>query len=139
AARSRGAPGSGVTTMWRSFEAAAPWGAAGGRDLALPPAPSGPPPAPDPTPVAAGAATPADVQRAEEEVAAPTAAPDSPPTAGPPAATGTVPAGAGGGAPPTPEQLDELARRLYDKLRWRLKAELTLDRERAGLLTDLRR
>jgi hypothetical protein len=34
--------------------------------------------------------------------------------------------------------LDELARQLFDPLAARLKAELRLDRERAGLLTDLR-
>ncbi|MCL2396188.1 MAG: hypothetical protein FWC87_16070, partial [Acidimicrobiaceae bacterium] len=33
--------------------------------------------------------------------------------------------------------LDDLGRRLYDGIRDRLKAELYLDRERAGLLTDL--
>jgi len=34
--------------------------------------------------------------------------------------------------------LDDLARRLYDRLRSRLMAELRLDRERAGFVTDLR-
>ncbi len=34
--------------------------------------------------------------------------------------------------------LDALAGRLYDKIRYRLKAELRLDRERAGLITDRR-
>jgi hypothetical protein len=34
--------------------------------------------------------------------------------------------------------LDELAGRLYDRLRSRLRLELLLDRERAGLLTDFR-
>jgi hypothetical protein len=38
-----------------------------------------------------------------------------------------------------PADLDELARKLYDRIRTRLKAELRLDRERAGLLTDLPR
>lgn len=33
--------------------------------------------------------------------------------------------------------LDDLSRRLYDRIRDRLKAELYLDRERAGLLSDL--
>jgi hypothetical protein len=36
------------------------------------------------------------------------------------------------------QSLDELARQLFDPLAARLKAELRLDRERAGLLTDLR-
>ena len=91
-----------------------------------------------PAPSAETAATPGTVQRAaEDDLAAP------PPVAGPPAAAGaaplTPPGGSGPGAAATPEQLDELARRLYDKIRYRLKAELRLDRERAGLLTDLRR
>lgn len=34
--------------------------------------------------------------------------------------------------------LDELATRLYDRLRTRLRTELLVDRERAGLLTDFR-
>ena len=35
-------------------------------------------------------------------------------------------------------EMDELARKLYDRLRSRLKTELLVDRERAGFLTDLR-
>jgi hypothetical protein len=35
-------------------------------------------------------------------------------------------------------QLDELATRLYDRVRSRLRTELLVDRERAGLLTDFR-
>jgi hypothetical protein len=35
-------------------------------------------------------------------------------------------------------ELDELARRLYGRIRTRLAAELLADRERAGLLVDLR-
>jgi hypothetical protein len=42
---------------------------------------------------------------------------------------------AAGAAPST----DELVRRLFDPLAARLKAELRLDRERAGFVTDLRR
>jgi hypothetical protein len=38
-----------------------------------------------------------------------------------------------------PTDLDELARRLFDPLSARLKSELWLDRERAGMVTDLRR
>lgn len=40
------------------------------------------------------------------------------------------------GAPASPQQIDELARRLYDPLASRLRAELLLDRERRGLRTD---
>jgi hypothetical protein len=34
--------------------------------------------------------------------------------------------------------MDELAGKLYEKIRTRLKSELLVDRERAGFLTDLR-
>jgi hypothetical protein len=34
--------------------------------------------------------------------------------------------------------MDELAGKLYDRIRTRLKSELLVDRERAGFLTDLR-
>jgi hypothetical protein len=43
-----------------------------------------------------------------------------------------------GPPPATIPSLDELARQLFDPLVARLKAELRLDRERAGLLTDMR-
>ena len=65
------------------------------------------------------------VSRAEEGAAAPVA------TAAP-AAPGD-PAAAGGAAQP-----DELVKKLFDPLLRRLKAELRLDRERRGSLTDLR-
>jgi hypothetical protein len=61
----------------------------------------------------------------EAEAATPAAA--SPPSSG---ATATAAAG---------PDLDDLARKLYDRLRGRLAAELRLDRERIGSLTDLRR
>jgi len=48
------------------------------------------------------------------------------------------PAGAAPRATAAAADLDDLARRLYDRLRSRLMAELRLDRERAGLVTDLR-
>lgn len=45
-------------------------------------------------------------------------------------------------APTGPHQaetdMDELAGKLYDRIRSRLKTELLVDRERAGFLTDLR-
>jgi hypothetical protein len=89
------------------------------------------------------AATEAAVERAEAPAAA-TAAPDAvvqepelpaPGTGGPVPAT-TAPAPAPAATPPT--DLDELARRLFDPLSARLRAELRLDRERAGVVTDLR-
>ncbi len=47
---------------------------------------------------------------------------------------------AAAGPPATaPPDVEELARRLFDPLCAHLKAELRLDRERAGLVTDLRR
>jgi hypothetical protein len=61
-------------------------------------------------------------------------APADPPVDTAPAAPGTA---AAPGGPPAAD-LDELARRLYDRLRLRLRAELRLDRERSGHLTDLR-
>jgi hypothetical protein len=73
------------------------------------------------------AAPPGTVQRAGE-------APAEEPSSNP----------AGGGASPPAQQsgkggddIDDLSRRLYDRIRDRLKAELYLDRERAGQLNDL--
>jgi hypothetical protein len=87
-----------------------------------------------------------NVQRAvhpgETSVASPPDdAPDQPPP-GPASATAPPTVPARGGNPSSPHgvlDIDELARRLYDPLAARLKAELRLDRERAGLITDLRR
>ena len=57
-------------------------------------------------------------------------------------APATAPAASPGGAPPTAgaaaAELDEMARRLFEPLSARLRAELWLDRERAGLVTDAR-
>ncbi len=55
------------------------------------------------------------------------------------AAGGAVAGAAGAAANALPTDLDELARRLFDPLSARLKSELWLDRERAGMVTDLRR
>jgi hypothetical protein len=41
--------------------------------------------------------------------------------------------------PAATANVDEMADRLYDRIRSKLRTELRLDRERAGLLTDLRR
>jgi hypothetical protein len=51
-----------------------------------------------------------------------------------PAARGAAASGSPAGA--TPEQLDELAKRLAGPLIRRIKAEMLLDRERRGLRTD---
>lgn len=85
------------------------------------------------------------VQRADESEPPPPPEPASPPAAEvtppppvtAPSSTGAA-AGPAGGAGAT-TNLEELARRLFDPLSARIKAELRLDRERAGLVTDLRR
>jgi hypothetical protein len=60
---------------------------------------------------------------------------------GAPAAGAGGAGGAGGGAPgggAAGGDLDELAHKLYDRIRWRLRTELRLDRERAGLGAGVR-
>ena len=78
-----------------------------------------------------------------EPVAAPSAGPATSlaePAAGPATSVAEpAPSAAGAAAAPSGAALDELVRRLYDPLSARLKDELRLDRERAGLVTDLRR
>ena len=71
------------------------------------------------------------------------AAESGPPPAEPAAdaTASAAPATPSSGAPPPaagakPTELDELARRLYEPLTARLRAELWLDRERAGVMTD---
>ncbi len=54
-------------------------------------------------------------------------------------AAGGLAGAAAGAANALPTDLDELARRLFDPLSARLRNELWMDRERAGLVTDLRR
>ena len=104
-------------------------------------------------PVAAGAT--AAVQRAAaaweaQAMAAPTAGaafvpsvmvqrapePEAPAVDGSPSsATGVTAAAASGDSE---KDMDELAGKLYDRIRGRLRTELLVDRERAGLLTDWR-
>jgi hypothetical protein len=102
---------------------------------------------PQPVPLLAG--TPTPVQRAVEirELEIDATVSDGSLGASPPngAAPGSPPASAGrggGAAPATPgerdRELDELAHRLYGRIRSRLAAELLADRERAGMITDLR-
>ncbi|MGH3837021.1 MAG: hypothetical protein ACRDSF_15180 [Pseudonocardiaceae bacterium] len=83
------------------------------------------------------------VQRADDEPAAatgaatetdPATATGAPTATGP--AAGTPPASPVGSTSPT--EIDTLVRRLYDPIVRRLKAELQLDRERAGHSLDLR-
>jgi len=63
------------------------------------------------------------------------AAPSEPAAESAPAAPASAaPAPAAAGTSPT--DLDEMARRLYEPLSARLRAELWLDRERAGVMSD---
>jgi hypothetical protein len=48
-------------------------------------------------------------------------------------------AGAGAGAGASSTELDDLAHKLYDRIRWRLRSELRLDMERSGLGAGVRR
>jgi hypothetical protein len=82
------------------------------------------------------------VQRADPDEPATTSAPATTGPAATPDALG--PAGAVGAVIPgqptgsnSPTEIDNLVRRLYDPLVRRLKAELQLDRERAGRSLDL--
>lgn len=89
------------------------------------------------------------VQRAPTETATGTPSPmASPPSTSPaPRSPATSPAASAATAGPEtapvepnkalPDDIDELARRLYPRLRPYLRRELWHDRERAGLLTDL--
>jgi hypothetical protein len=56
----------------------------------------------------------------------------------PGAAGGAPPGGAAAGAAGGAANPEELVKKLYDPLLRRLKTELRLDRERRGMLTDLR-
>ena len=71
------------------------------------------------------------VQRAEESSDTSTS------TTGTATSSGATPA-AGGAPQHSDKELDDLARQLYERLRSRLRQELLVDRERAGLITDLR-
>jgi hypothetical protein len=104
------------------------------------------PPAPEPTafprpsgPAFASPAPPA-VQRAVDPPPAEPPAPPPSPDAATPAPASPPPAPGAPGAPTAAAapgaNLDDLARRLYPKLRPYLRKELWLDRERAGVLTD---
>jgi hypothetical protein len=63
----------------------------------------------------------------------------TPPPPAPPAPGSTAPGTTAGHAGANSAELDELAKRLYGRLRVMLKHELRLDRERAGVLTQGRR
>jgi hypothetical protein len=65
------------------------------------------------------------------EVTFPAATPPTPSSAGEAATSAAAPAASG--------DLDDLAHKLYDRIRWRLRAELRLDMERAGLGAGVRR
>jgi hypothetical protein len=61
------------------------------------------------------------------------------PAATPPAPAPAAEAATSADAPAAGGDLDELAHKLYDRIRWRLRAELRLDMERAGLGAGVRR
>jgi hypothetical protein len=75
-------------------------------------------------PDAAPIASPADLSVQREGEAPPTSTP--------------APIGAPAAGAPAGADLDEMARRLFEPLSARLRAEFWLDRERAGLMTDAR-
>ena len=88
----------------------------------------------------AAAPPPPTVQR-QADAAPPAAEPDetAAPAAGTPAPAAVAPAsGAPASGASAGADVDELARRLFEPLSARLRAELWLDRERAGLVTDVR-
>ena len=64
------------------------------------------------------------------------AAPSEPAAESAPAAPASSAAPAPAAAGTSPTDLDEMARRLYEPLSARLRAELWLDRERAGVMSD---
>jgi hypothetical protein len=68
---------------------------------------------------------------------APPAPPAGTTAAGPPPLGATPEPATTGMGPSDPAALDQLANRLYGRIRGRLAAELLADRERAHLLTDL--
>ncbi len=99
--------------------------------------------APRPAPVEAGRpmSSAGTIQRESDAPSAgPAPAGGSTPVADAAAATASAAGMAGAGASPAERdrELDDLARRLYGRIRARLSAELLADRERAGQITDLR-
>jgi hypothetical protein len=54
------------------------------------------------------------------------------------AASAPAAPGGGGGGAHSEADMEELARRLYEHIGTRLRAELLVERERAGMVTDLR-
>jgi hypothetical protein len=91
--------------------------------FAPPPEAPAAPEAGTPAPAPADPGPPPTVQRA-----------DAPAAAAGPAPAGPAPGGAAG--LPAGADLDELARRLYGRIRLHLRDELRRDRERAGSLID---
>jgi len=55
-----------------------------------------------------------------------------------PASAGAAPSSSGESESSADGDFDELARRIYERVRLRLRRELLLDRERGGRLTDSR-
>lgn len=76
------------------------------------------------------------VQLASEDTPPPAPAPEPVPV--PSSSPAPTPAAAPATSGTAPTDLDEMARRLFEPLSARLRAELSLDRERAGLVADVR-
>jgi hypothetical protein len=78
----------------------------------------------------------AAIQRSAETEVQPAGEPPGSASAAGSSAAPAAPAGPA--APLSGAELEEMARRLYEPLSARLRTELWQDRERSGLLTDLR-
>src|SRR5205814_1417267 len=89
----------------------------------------------EPRPPAGGPPVEASPGPAVQRLVAPAGPIERPPAI---AARAAVAAGAAAPGGQSDRELDELARKLYDRFRVRLRSELLVERERAGLTTDLR-
>jgi hypothetical protein len=88
------------------------------------------------SPTEASASADAGFTSVQLQAADTAAAPSEPAAESAPAAPASSAAPAPLAAGTSPTDLDELARRLYEPLSARLRAELWLDRERAGVMSD---
>jgi hypothetical protein len=101
------------------------------------PGPDGRPPGAADRPGETGAPAAQRLTLQRQDAPAPAAAPDSSGGTPAPAAFPSGSSAPAPGAGAADAELDELGRRLYDRIREHLAAELAMDRERAGLLNDL--
>ena len=80
----------------------------------------------------------APVQRAVEAAEGPSTPAAAEPASAPTSVSAAGPAAGAAPSPHSEQELAELARKLYEPISARLRRELLVDRERAGMLTDLR-